>query len=174
MHGRKKIVWRCVSRLHKKDRDIDCPARTVTEADLHAVVVQAVKEVCVKQDAYLPQLKVNIEKMLGDDNSGLVAELNRQIAELEQQILQRTRAMQNCDDLGQEVIRLREEKYQLQLEDATKESTRQKIADLEKVITEIEGEALEYEDALVRKLIEHITVYDDHFTVEFKSGIQVR
>ena len=138
------------------------------------MVVQAVKEVCVKQDAYLPQLKVNIEKMLGDDNSGLVAELNRQIAELEQQILQRTRAMQNCDDLGQEVIRLREEKYQLQLEDATKESTRQKIADLEKVITEIEGEALEYEDALVRKLIEHITVYDDHFTVEFKSGIEVR
>ena len=75
--------------------------------------------------AYLPQLKANIEKMLGDDNSGPVAELNRKIGELDQQILQRTRAKQDCDDLGQEVIRLREEKYQLQLEDATKESTRQ-------------------------------------------------
>ena len=39
VHGRKKIVWRCVSRLHKRDRDIACPARTVMEADLHAVVV---------------------------------------------------------------------------------------------------------------------------------------
>ena len=103
----------------------------MTEADLHAVVVQAINEVCAKQELYLPQLKANIEKMLGDDNSGPVAELNRQIGELEQQILQRTRAKQDCDDLGQEVLRLRDEKYQLQLEDATKESARQKIAELE-------------------------------------------
>ena len=173
VHGRKKIVWRCVSRLHKKDRNINCTARTVKEEDLHAVVVQAVNEVCVKQDAYLPKLKINIEKMLGDDNSEPVEELNRRIYELEQQILQRTKARQECDDLGQEVIRLREEKYQLQLEDATKESNRQKITELEKVITEIGGEALEYEDALVRKLIERITVYDNCFMVEFKSGIEI-
>ena len=173
VHGRKKIVWRCVSRLHKKDRDFDCSARTVTEADLHAVVVQAVNDVCAKQDAYLPQLKANIEKMLCDDNAGPAAELNRQIIELEQQILQRTRARQDCDDLGQEVIRLREDKYQLQLEDATKENTRQKIAELEKVITEIGGKVEEYEEALVRKLIERITVHDDYFTVEFKSGIEI-
>ena len=107
------------------------------------------------------------------DNSGPVAELNRQIEELEQQILQRTRAKQDCDDLGQEVIRLREEKYQLQLEDATKESTRQKIAELEKAIAEIGGKVEEYEEALVRKLIERITVYDDYYTVEFKSGIEI-
>ena len=123
MHGRKKIVWRCVSRLYKRDRDIACPARTVMEADLHAVVVQALREVCLKPDAYLPQLKANIEKMLEHDNSGPVAELDGKITELEQQILQRTRARQECDDLGEEVIRLREEKYKLQYEDAAKEST---------------------------------------------------
>ena len=123
--------------------------------------------------AYLPQLKANIEKMLGDDNSGPVAELNRKIGELEQHILQRTRAKQDSDDLGQEVIRLREEKYQLQLEDDTKESTRQKIVELEKAISEIGGKVDEYEEALVRKLIERITVYDEYFTVEFKSGIVI-
>ena len=31
----------------------------------------------------------------------------------------------------------------------------------------------EYEEALVRKLIERIMVYDDYFTVEFKSGIEI-
>ena len=100
--------------------------------------------------------------------------LNKEIrAQLEQKILQRTRAKQDCDDLGQEVLRLREEKYQLQLEDATKESTRQKIAELEKAIAEIGEKVEEYEEALVRKLIERITVYDDYFTVEFKSGIEI-
>lgn len=71
------------------------------------------------------------------------------------------------------MLRLREEKYQLQLEDATKESTRQKITELEKVIAEIGGKVEEYEEVLVRKLIERITVYDDYFTVEFKSGIEI-
>ena len=92
---------------------------------------------------------------------------------LEQQILQRTRAKQDCDELGQEVRWVRNEKYQLQLEDATKESTRQKIAELEKVIAEIGGKVEEYEEVLVRKLIERITVYDGYFTVEFKSGIVI-
>ena len=31
----------------------------------------------------------------------------------------------------------------------------------------------EYDENLVRSLIERITVYDDHFTVEFKSGIEI-
>ncbi|MCD8151457.1 MAG: hypothetical protein LUE92_18330 [Clostridiales bacterium] len=30
----------------------------------------------------------------------------------------------------------------------------------------------EYDESLVRKLIEKIMVYDDHFTVEFKSGLE--
>ena len=172
VHGRKKIVWRCVSRLHKKDRDFDCPARTVTEADLHAVVVAAVNEVHAHQDAYLPQLRVNIENALLKNNNRSVAELDRKLANLEQEILKRTRARQECDDLGKEVIRLREEKYQLQLQDATKESTRQKIAELETVLNEIDSR-IEYDEALVRKLIERITVYDDKYVVEFKSGIEI-
>ena len=35
------------------------------------------------------------------------------------------------------------------------------------------GEITVYDDSLVRKLIERITVYDDRCDVEFKSGIIV-
>jgi site-specific DNA recombinase len=31
----------------------------------------------------------------------------------------------------------------------------------------------EYEEPLVRRLIEKVTVYEDKFTVEFKSGVAV-
>ena len=99
VHGRKKIVWHCVSRLHKKDRDFDCTVRTVSEADLHAVVMAAVNEVYADQDAYLPQLKNNIQKALGMNNSRPVAELDAKIAGLEQEFLDRTRARKDCDDL---------------------------------------------------------------------------
>ena len=32
---------------------------------------------------------------------------------------------------------------------------------------------MEFDEALVRKLIQQITVFQDHFTVEFKSGVSV-
>ena len=44
---------------------------------------------------------------------------------------------------------------------------------LETFFRELDGAVTEYDDSLVRRLIERITVYDDHFTVEFKSGIEV-
>lgn len=173
IRGRKKIVWRCVSRLHKKDCDFECPARTVTEADLHAVVVRAVNKVFARRDAYLLQLKANIEKGLGDYNSGPVAEVDAKIAALQQELLRKVNAKQDYDDIGKEINNLREEKYQLQLQDAAKESLRQKAVEMEHVLGEFTEEVTEYDDALVRKLIERITVYDDHFTVEFKSGIEI-
>ena len=67
----------------------------------------------------------------------------------------------------------REEKYQLMLEDASKESQRQKIVELETILAGINGKVEEYEDALVRKLIERITVHDEKYVVEFKSGIEI-
>ncbi|MBK5201901.1 MAG: integrase [Spirochaetaceae bacterium] len=35
-------------------------------------------------------------------------------------------------------------------------------------------ELTEYEEVYVRTLIDKITVYDDHFIVEFKSGIETQ
>ena len=166
-------MWRCITRLHKKDRDFDCPARTVKESELHAVVVKAVNEVFANQNAYLPQLRVNIEKAFMKNNNGPVAELNAKIMDLEQEILKRNRAGKDCDDLGEKVIRLREEKYQLQLEDAEKEGMRKKLTELEETMDEIGGQVTEYYDALVRRLIERITVRDDKYVVEFKSGIEI-
>ena len=171
IHGRKRIVCRCVSRLHKKDTQVDCLARTVSEADLHTAVMNAINRVFEKKDAYLPQLKENVRKVISDNEA--VTEIDRQLTELEQQILKRTMARQSCDDLEQEVIRLREEKHRLQVENAEKENVKQRVTELEEAIDELGREKLEYEETLVRRLIEKVTVYDDSFTVEFKSGIDI-
>jgi site-specific DNA recombinase len=31
----------------------------------------------------------------------------------------------------------------------------------------------EYDESLVRRLVEKVTIYEDKFTVEFKSGVSV-
>ena len=44
--------------------------------------------------------------------------------------------------------------------------------ELEEFIDGLAGEIEEYYENYVRRLIERITFYNDHFMVEFKSGLE--
>ena len=168
----KTIVWRCVSRLRKKTSGIDCPARTVTEADLHKVIVTAVNQVLDERDSFLPALKESVGRALSSTNSGLVAEVDAKLEKLQKELLKKANAKQAFDSIADQIEDLREEKRQLLLEDATNEGVMQKVRELEEFIDSQGGPVTEYDEALVRRLIEKVTVYDDHFTVEFKSGLE--
>ena len=48
-----------------------------------------------------------------------------------------------------------------------------RIKELQDFITGQETDITEFDEALVKKLIEKITVFEDHFAVEFKSGITI-
>ena len=67
-------------------------------------------------------------------------------------------------------VSLREEKQQLLLEDAEKEGVRQQMKVIEEFLDGQQEKVEEYDEALVRKLIEKITVYDGRLVVMFKSG----
>lgn len=168
----KTIVWRCVSRLRKKTSGIDCPARTVTEADLHKVIVTAVNQALDERDSFLPALKESVGRALSSTNSGLVAEVDAKLEKLQKELLKKANAKQAFDSIADQIEDLREEKRQLLLEDATNEGVMQKVRELEEFIDSQGGPVTEYDEALVRRLIEKVTVYDDHFTVEFKSGLE--
>lgn len=45
--------------------------------------------------------------------------------------------------------------------------------ELQDFIAGQEIDITEFDEALVKKLIEKITLFEDHFTVEFKSGITI-
>ena len=171
--GKKTVVWRCVSRLVKKDSDVDCHARTITEEELHAAVVRAVSEVCAGKDSFLPQLSRNIEKGVAGKSASRIEEIDAQIGELQGQLLQKVNAGTDYDDIGNEIRRLKDEKYQLQLEQAKDEELRIRIRDLKAFAEECNDEPIEYSEDLVQRLIERVTVFDDHFTVEFRSGIEI-
>ena len=51
--------------------------------------------------------------------------------------------------------------------------TMNRIKELKDFIAGQETDITEFDEALVRKLIQQITVFQDHFTVEFKSGITI-
>ena len=48
-----------------------------------------------------------------------------------------------------------------------------RIKELQDFIGQQATEVTDFDEDLVRRLIEKITVFTDHFTVEFKSGVSV-
>lgn len=174
IHGKKKIVWRCVSRLYKNKTDAECSARTINETDLHAAVIKAINEVYAKQSDFLPQLKTNIQKVLSNANNvSAIAEIDNKIKEKEKTLINLIKTKQNYDELGDEIIRLKEQKRQLQFKDANANGEQEKIAELETFLNEQSSSIKEFDDALARRLLESVTVYDDKYKVRFKSGIEI-
>ena len=126
-------------------------------------------EVITGSASFIPALQASFERCLGDSNSAAVEEIDARLLELQQELLKLANAKQNYDEIDE----LRAEKEELLLQEANKEGIRQRIADMMAYLQSEPEEVTEYSEALVRRMIEKITVYDDHFVVEFKSGIEI-
>ena len=133
------------------------------------MVVRAVNEVITGSSSFIPALQASFERCLGDSNSAAVEGIDAHLLELQQELLKLANAKQNYETLDE----LRAEKEELLLQEANKEGIRQRIADMMAYLQSEPEEVTEYSEALVRRMIEKITVYDDHFVVEFKSGIEI-
>ena len=75
--------------------------------------------------------------------------------------------------MAEEIYRLREQKQNALVENAEREGKRQRIAEMTDFLNEQSCELEEYDEQLVRRLIEKVTIYEDKLTVEFKSGIEI-
>ena len=77
------------------------------------------------------------------------------------------------DEIAEAIMTLRETRQSILTEAAMKKDVQDRIEDLATFLDEQVEAVTEYSDALVRRLIERITVYDEKLIVEFKSGLEV-
>ena len=76
-------------------------------------------------------------------------------------------------EVTDEIYRLREQRHNVMAQEEDKDGKRQRVEEMKAFLQEQVSEALEYDEKLVRKLIEKVTVYEDRLTVEFKSGLEI-
>jgi len=68
---------------------------------------------------------------------------------------------------------LREMKQNALVENAECEGKRQRIDEMTTFLNEQSCDLVEYDEQLVRRLIEMVTIFDDKLTVEFKSRVEI-
>ena len=59
------------------------------------------------------------------------------------------------------------------LKNAAREGLRQRIEEMTKFLKERPQQLETYDDLLVRRLIEKITIHERQLTIEFKSGFEI-
>ncbi|RBP36305.1 recombinase family protein [Garciella nitratireducens] len=171
IHGRKEFVWRCVTRIEQGPEV--CKNRTVKEDELYGAVMTATNRLLAGGDNMIRTLEENIHAVIGDTTEYQISELNSLLEENQKELISLANKGKDYESLADEIDELREKRQTLLIEDASLSGENERINELIEFVRDNKYCTLRYDDTLVRKIIQNVTVYEDHFVIGFKSGIEI-
>ena len=181
--GKKKIVWRCINRLdYGKKYCHNSP--TIEESILQKAVMTAIMETANQNTEVLRTLKLHIGMGLeGEKSNDNSLDLQVRIAEIDaefRKMIDRvsTETVEAFDE--ETATRLMNEKSRLQqkldnIADAEqrRENAKSRLDDIYTILDGIKNHPIEYDDQIVRQLLECIVVDSkEQVTVIFKGGLK--
>ena len=164
-------MWRCACRV--QEGPIGCTGRTLAEETLQEAVLLAINETFNEKDEVLAILRENIQSALEEDTGNRAEEIDGEIRRLQGKLLSQVNSQDSLDDVGNKILRLREEKERFFQENTAKKDWRKRMDEMLRFLETSSCNLTEYEEKYVRILVERITIFDDHIKVDFKSGISV-
>ena len=181
--GKKKIVWRCINRLdYGKKYCHNSP--TIEESILQKVVMTAIMETANQNTEVLRTLKLHIGMGLeGEKSNDNSLDLQVRIAEIDaefRKMIDRvsTETVEAFDE--ETATRLMNEKSRLQQQldniadaEQRRENAKSRLDDIYTILDGIKNRPMEYDDQIVRQLLECVVVDSkEQITVIFKGGLK--
>ena len=150
-----------------------CTASTILEDTLKEKIVEAINVAVSGKNSFLAILKKNIETVLSEDLDESTADIDKRLEELQTELIQKANLKEEYNNIVNEIYRLRDLRQETLSRNALRQDKRDRIAEMTDFLNTQTGDITEFDDKLVRKLIEKVTVFDDKLTVEFKSGVEI-
>ena len=169
--GVKSIVWRCISRL--ESTGLECHARTINELVLQDVVVKAINQMLGDKSSYQAQLQLNIAAVIRASQATAIDSIDEKLMALQQELIQKANSKEDYDEIADEIFRLRELRQKTTVDTAVRDEQIKRINDLQDYISQQTTLLTEFDEALVRRWVKQITIWDDRITVELKSGVSI-
>ena len=153
--------------------DFNCPARTVKEEVLQGAVVTAVNDAYARKNIVTAGLKQNIESTVFGGLEDRLAMADKKLSDLQAQMIAVSDDEAAIDALGEQIDKLRAERQSILAEAAERSDLQKRMNDMISFLDEMPTMLTEYSDAITRRLVEKITIYDEKIVVELKSGLQM-
>ena len=136
------------------------------------VVLAAINELLGDKPGYQEQLQQNIAVAIRSASTG-TEDIDEKLMALQQELLQKANSKKSYDAVADEILRLRELKQQTALDTTARDEQIRRINELQDFIRQQPTHLTEFDENLVKRWLKQIIVYDDHFTVELKSGLKI-
>ena len=169
--GCKSIVWRCISRLEPTGQE--CHARTVNEMVLENVVVQAINTLLGDKSTYQAQLQQNIANVIRSAQQKTADGIDEKLQELQKELLKKANNKEAYDKIADEIFKLREQREKCTVDTTARDAQIARINDRQDYIKQQRTDLAEFDETLVKRWLKQIIVWEDHFTVELKSGLKI-
>ena len=177
-NGKKKIVWRCVSRLdYGKKYCKNSPS--VEESRLHNAIAAAITKKANSEEINIGGIMDHIESFGSQRDTDGIIQRQRRIAEIEKVIDDLARLNSDEAQSGEldykfselyaELYSVKDELEEMQSDAATLDGDM--LNEMREVVTGLKNHPVEYDDKVVRQLIDCIKVMSaDMIKICFKDG----
>ena len=135
--------------------------------------MKALNEMLGSKSTYKEQLQKNLMQVLRNDTSAQKDRIAERLLVLQQELLNRANNREAYDDVAEEIFHLRELQQQTDSDETTKAIQMERIKELQDFIGQQSNELTEFDEKLVKRWLRQITIWDDHYTVELKSGLSI-
>ena len=171
IHGRKQIVWRCVTRLNTPG--VECQARTLTEVQLQNLVLEAINKVLGGKERAINVLKTNISLVISKAHTDEIKRLENALEKQQKLLIKMTGGGEDYSKVVDKIYSLKEQLDEANSQNILHDTQTDRVKEMIEYLDNQVDRVIEYDEQLVRKLIDKIIVYDKKLEFLFKSGVKI-
>ena len=133
--------------------------------------MRAINEAFSRSDVFIDKLGKSLIVGIGNDNSDKIESINKELDDLQNIIVRMSDRDPNYDNTAKRIMELRDIRQNLLEQDASRQIDYKRVEDLMETVRNLPAELTEYDDTIVRKLVETVVVTDVGFDITLKNGV---
>ncbi len=134
------------------------------------MVLQAINHMIREKTDYLERLQENITAVLEVRNLDSAESIDARMEQLQHEMMTRADNHESYGDIAEEIFRLREQKQQSLMDEASRSQKMKRLTELQDFIKSQSGELTEFDENIAKRLLERIDVMEDSVRLTLRSG----
>lgn len=183
-YGQKSAVWRCEDRLKQGNSSRCINSPTLKEEQIHEAIMKAINKIVENNGEFIDTFRENVIRVIGNYSTrGVETEYDELINNLQKQMMKLIEEnaklgviSEAFDDdyksLSEQINSLKMAKIEIVKTRNLAESYANRVKELDKTISTVNPHVREFDQDLVKRLIQSIKVHKGFkVTIQFHSGI---
>ncbi|OTA88936.1 DNA recombinase [Limosilactobacillus reuteri] len=170
----KVAVWRCAGRIRRSKTGRRCMIRNVKEPLLKEATIEAFNQLIEGHELANKQIKANIMKVIKDSKGPTLDQIDHQLEKVQMKLIQAANQHQDCDALTQQIMDLRKQKEKVQSRETDQQAKLHSLDEINKLVKFHKYGLVDFDEQLVRRLVEKITIFQRYMEFTFKDGEVIR